>query len=393
MSMRFGVAVSRTTVTAMLIRQSRICWRAKGDVNGGETHGDVLLRLLKTAPLPRGIRPRATVVAGLAFSQLKRISGLPSAPAATLARIVRENPSSFFLTGREPLLVTDVDCRSDGVVWVAAFDGAVVSPVVEALSRRGITKVTVIPYAVAIAALLPAGVHALVEDGIGVEITSIEGGRIAVMGRTASPAADSAGAVELAGFLGEAAPSYSAAFAAARFTAQTLLSWRATPGERRTRTRRRLGLTVAVTVFALSSTATIFAPAGRASREARVAKQALGTFGSESDSGTRVQTELRAVSADLDRLARFEKERGGIIALLGAISEQLPESSAVVSLHLDEAEGSFVVLAPHASDVMQQFSEIRGVFAPRIVGSMTRELHGNARLERVSIRFRRRVGR
>ena len=391
--MRFGVAVSRSTVSALLIRQSRVCWRAKGEVSAGETHGDVLLRLLSTAPIRRGVRPKATVVVGLALSQLKTIAGLPSAPPATLARIIQENPSSFFLTSREPLLVTDVDCRSDGSVWAAAFAAGAVRPVVAALRDRGITKVAVIPYPLAIAALLPAGVHTLAEDGIGLEITSIEGGRVGAVRRAASPAADSAATVELPASLAEDALSFSAAYAAARFSSRTALLWRATPGEVRTRARRRFGLTAAVALFALSSTATIFAPAARASRAARGAKQVLTATGSAADSGTRLLAELGAVSADLDRVARFENERGGIIAILGAIAEQLPESSAVVSLHLDEAEGSCVVLAPHASDVLQQFSAMRGVFAPRIVGSVTRELHGSARLERVSIRFRRRVGR
>ena len=228
------------------------------------------------------------------------------------------------------------------------------------------------------------------DDGVAVGITSIEGGEIVSACRLALGASPSTELVlpELA-TLGSEAPTFAAAFAAARFATPTRLCWRPTPDGKRLRMQRRRGIAMASALFAASIAAAVFAPAARASRDVGLAQQALSVAHAASEAPDRLQAELRSVSEDLDRLTRFERERGNVIALLAAISEQLPESTAIVTLRLDERDGSLLALTPHASDVLSRLSAIREISSPRIVGSVTRELRGVSRVERVSIRFGR----
>jgi hypothetical protein len=60
-----------------------------------------------------------------------------------------------------------------------------------------------------------------------------------------------------------------------------------------------------------------------------------------------------------------------------------------VSLRLDSLEGNLIVLAAHAADVLPQLADLTGAVAPRIMGSVTREVQGGAHVKRAAIRFRR----
>ena len=75
--------------------------------------------------------------------------------------------------------------------------------------------------------------------------------------------------------------------------------------------------------------------------------------------------------------------------LLGELSQALPDSTALVSLRLDSLDGTFVALSPHAADMLSELVAVPGIVGPRIVGSVTKEIVGDAQLERATVRFRR----
>jgi len=103
----------------------------------------------------------------------------------------------------------------------------------------------------------------------------------------------------------------------------------------------------------------------------------------------RAQGELRRVATTLDRVERFREQRGKITMLIGAISEALPESTALVTLRLDTLEGNFVALTPHAADILSQLADVPDIVQPKIVGSLTKETMGAVQLERATVRFKR----
>src|SRR6185437_1632003 len=94
-------------------------------------------------------------------------------------------------------------------------------------------------------------------------------------------------------------------------------------------------------------------------------------------------------AARLARIDAFQLDRGRVTRLLAALSESTPDSTAILTLRVDSAEGALTVIAPQVASVVPALEEVRGVFSPRIVGSITREVIAGVQLERASIRFRR----
>ena len=75
--------------------------------------------------------------------------------------------------------------------------------------------------------------------------------------------------------------------------------------------------------------------------------------------------------------------------LLAALAREIPDSTALITLRLDSLEGSVTTITTQAADVLPQLTDIPGIVAPRIVGSITKETTAGAPLERATIRFRR----
>jgi hypothetical protein len=142
-------------------------------------------------------------------------------------------------------------------------------------------------------------------------------------------------------------------------------------------------------VFVSTGTAALMARGYHAAQIAAAANGALAALRDSELAADHVDAELRRTTADLDRIDQFAAARGRLTTLLGAISEALPDSTAVVSLRLDTLDATFMVLAPHAADVLPSLLDLRSVAAPRIVGAVTREVQAGVRLERASFRFRR----
>jgi hypothetical protein len=103
----------------------------------------------------------------------------------------------------------------------------------------------------------------------------------------------------------------------------------------------------------------------------------------------RLDGELNRATALLQRVRRFGAERGRVTLLLAALAREIPDSTALITLRLDSLEGSVTTITTQAADVLPQLTDIPGIVAPRIVGSITKETTAGAPLERATIRFRR----
>jgi hypothetical protein len=142
-------------------------------------------------------------------------------------------------------------------------------------------------------------------------------------------------------------------------------------------------------ILVLASAAALLAPAIRATRFASRGSAELNVLRDVQSEAARSEADLRRASALIDHVARFRSSRGSVTLLLAGLAENLPESTAIVSLRIDSLEASFVALAPHVADVVPQLLAIDRIVAPRIVGSITPETINAARLERAAFRFRR----
>ena len=93
----------------------------------------------------------------------------------------------------------------------------------------------------------------------------------------------------------------------------------------------------------------------------------------------RIESELRNVTAALDRVDRFVSRRDDIPLLLAELARAIPDSTALLSLRIDSVETSLSVLTPRAADVIVELANVERVVSPRIVGlGRTRRWSPNA---------------
>jgi hypothetical protein len=351
----------------------------------------MLDRLVDAAPLRWFRRSRAVIAVGPAHSQLRRLDGLPAVKHRhVIRRIVRENSSAFFVGTSARMLVSDVTRSGDGSVWAAAFDAELIDSAIASLRRRPLGAIEFVPYVIAIAALLPPGAHCRVEDGVGLTFTRAVDGSLTHVARRAcidadviAAQADSHAALERAG------PAYTAAYGAAMIRRRVTGAWRPAADATRSIGSARVRRLAAVVLCILITLVAIGAPAFRLRQKSVAAAEELGRTGSTHTEATRVEGQLQYAAAQIDRMGRFRSARGQLTTLLGAISQAIPESTALVSLKVDSIEGSFIALAPHVADVLPQLADVELIASSHIVGSVTREIQGAARLERATVRFRR----
>lgn len=340
MSKRIGVSVTGREARAALVVSGNVKWRDAESFGDADTLTDALARLLARVPRPAR-RVHVSIAFGGEWVQLRRLGGLPNVGSVrVLTQLVRENERSFFLWKGAPSIVAELDVRANGEVWGAAFDRRAIECVEQAARLSRIMVRRAIPSA-----------------------------------RLGSPSEDTDADV--------------LAVAAALAPRRLALAWQLPPDPAHRLRRTRVGRAGIVAAFAASLGIAILGPGVRADRAGRVAARALARYKVAADTLARTQIELQRVSRRLARIDAFQLERGRVTRLLAALSEATPESTAMLTLRVDSVEGALTVIAPQMAEVLPTLDELRGVFAPHIVGSITREAIGGAQVERASIRFRR----
>jgi Tfp pilus assembly protein PilN len=166
-------------------------------------------------------------------------------------------------------------------------------------------------------------------------------------------------------------------------------AWRPEPDPQRVARAMELRVAAAALFALVAATGAMVAPGVRAAQVVREASRELMALRQSRTETARAEGELRRAAATLDRVDRFREQRGRTTLLLGALSQALPDSTALVSLRVDSLEGSFVALTPHAADILPQLVSITELSGPRIVGSIVKETVGGATVERATVRFKR----
>ncbi|MEP6493403.1 MAG: hypothetical protein ABJF01_12040 [bacterium] len=389
---RLGLAITRSGASAVLVRRTRIAWHGRVELMSGESIRDGLERLLAGAPITSAFPPTSVVAIGAGQCQLKQIDGLPAVKRSAMSKVVRENSASFFVRIGLRIVVSDVEQRTDGSSWGAAFDADVIDEVLVAFRRRRIGRPSILPIATAVAPLLVAGAHRLADDGVVLELTTVDSGRIAHIRRvvgddvceTLGLAPTAAAALDTVGV------EFLSAYGAAISPSSGLFRWRPEPNASRARLVERVRVAAAGLLLALTASAALIAPGVRAQRVTTQASADLASARDAQLEAARIDGALRRVSGQLERIQQFQSARGQMTLLLGAITQALPDSTALLTLRVDSLEGSFVALTPRAADILPQLAVVDPMVLPKIVGSVTREMQGAVRVERATVRFRRR---
>jgi hypothetical protein len=388
---RLGVSIHSGEVRAVLVRRGVVRWHASVPCEfSATTAAEVFALLLATLPKRFGIR-RATVAIGPAWCQVKHIEGLPAVrDLAMLTRLLHENSMSFFLRSAGRLAVSDVVRYADGTLWASAFDQEIATSAIEALKRLRFANACVVPSVTAVAGVVPAGVHVWRDGEHAMELTLDEHRVLKRVRRVSGE--DETQAPTLSdplAKLGDDAWVSAAAFGAATSHKRAPFAWRPAPDPRRVARAARLRIGVGALFATAALVAALAAPGVRAARTVRDGSAEMSALRLAQTEVARTQGELRRIASTLDRVEQFREQRGKTTLLLGAISQALPESTALVTLRLDSLDGNFVALTPHAADILPQLVSVSELLQPRIVGSLTKEMLGAAQLERATVRFKR----
>jgi hypothetical protein len=384
-----GFAVGAREVRAVLVRAGAIAWHGCAPFADAPSIATALRDVLAQAPrLP--FATRVTVVISPAWVQAKPLPGLPSVKPARLAnQLLRENQKAFFLWKGSLAAIADVQQLGGAVVWGAAYDREVIDALNRALHAARVTVRVVSPAVVAIVAALPNRTITWSDGDQGFELEG-DGNRLRRAERMFVDAAvpPSALPAPLAR-LGDDAQRFLDAYGAAVAPRKMALAWRLQSDEARSRARAHAGNAVLITVLVAAAAFAALGPGFRARNFARVANAELTKNHRAQLELARTEGDLRRVTQLLNRVESFRAERGRVTRILGELAESIPDSTAMLTFHVDSVEGAFTAIAPHVADVLPELATVDGIVAPRIVGSVTREVFGGVHVERASFHFRR----
>lgn len=385
-----GIAVGALEIRTVLVRRRAIEWHGVAPISGVHNIGIALRDLLLTAPrLDR--RTRVTVAVSPEWVQVKSLLGRPAVKPARLARqLLRENQRAFFLCKGSAAIIVESEL-SKAAVWGAAFDRDVIDQVTQALRVTRAAGRLAAPAVVAIAAAFP---NQSVVWSDGEHCFEIEGNRDGIRRVERIPRRSASGSSNLPAaleYLDYDAIRFLDAYAAAVAPRKLVLSWQLSSDASRTQVWARMRGAAAVVALSASMAFAALGPAYRARSLTRMAERELDRNRLVRLELARNEGELRRVTQVLNHVELFRGQRGRVTRVLGELAESIPESTAILTLHVDSLEGAFTAIAPHVADVLPELVNVRDVIAPRIVGSVTHEVVGGVSVERASFRFRRSV--
>lgn len=389
MRTRIGLSIGARDVRAVWVESGAVRWHRSVSLESAARIDDALRALLDDAPRTL-TRARANVVLSPAWVQVKSLCGLPPVESRRAAnQLLRQNQQAFFLWKGQPSVLADMHVDSNGAAWGAAFDADMLESLARALRARRVTLGQIAPAASALAAVVSDRRFCWSDgaDLFELETNRRELRRVRRIVGTAE--IEAAPLPESLRTVGGEASEYLAAYAAAVAPRRLPLGRRPRADAARVRRWKQVARVAACIALLASAMFALVAPGIRAARYADAWKHELGRSRAAQTELARVQSDLRRVSEALDRIAAHDAGRGGITRALASLSRSLPDSTAILTIHLDSANGSFTAISPHVTDVLPALDDTETIVAPRIMGSVTRDVIGGATLERAAFRFRR----
>lgn len=393
MTLRIGLGVSEDMVRAVAVRDGRVIWGAESSVES-QPIDVAVAELLRAAPLRRWSRPRIVAAVGPARSQLRRISGLPRVtdPKA-LAQMIGESVGRFFLRNGVPLVTTGVrrEGRNDG--WSAAIEQPVVASLDSGCRARGLRLSAVVPTMAVLQHALE-GESLLWRDGEVYARLTLVGNRLSALRRVNTIAGDTdvgggdpPRSVAPLNALGTESWRFADAYGAAVTSTTDDLAHRPARAPR-ARPVPAWRLWLAGAAFVLALAAALLVPTLVRRRASARATAELSRLAKQRGAAVAAESDLAHLSAALDEVAAFERDRRSTTRFLGAVAHALPAGAALVTLRTDSTGGLLVALTPRAALLIGKLEDVPNLSTPTIVGPVTREVAGGAEVERVTIRFR-----
>jgi hypothetical protein len=388
-----GLGIASDRVRAVGVRGARVIWAVEAERSSGDDLSVAIVQLLRHATLPRWPRPIVVAAIGPAASQTKRLVGLPAAAdAATMRAIIREGTSRFFLRNGIPLITAGVRMEEPGAVWAAAFDLPVVRDIEAACRTLGVRIRLIVPSIVALPRAVEAGRLRWADGDVHSELTVAERRlvntrRLAMVSGATLEIVVAPRAIAPLQSIGANSWCFADAYGATQLPFDEPLALRSSSGEIDVGASRR-SVRVAAVSLCLAIAGAIGTPVvARAVRTHRIARQ-LVAIGRRARDAEAAERDLTRMSEALSEVATFDASRRSPTLIVEQLSRALPENAALVTVRLDTAGGTMVILAPRAAAALASLDSVKAVVAPEIIGPVTKEMAGTRELERATVQFR-----
>lgn len=393
MSVRIGLYVGHDYLAALVLGRRGIDWSRTLERGSDGTIQEQLRAILLEVPRQRRIRTSVWVAVGPTMAQVKCLRSLPPlASPESVRQLVEGAPAKYFVATGTDASVT-APMRDPQGWWVAVASGDLIGAIGETCAKCGFRIGGVRPIAAVLAHAL-ATPHAAatipwIDGGLSLEVTAMNTTPVAANYRAAQqderiavPALNPA----LQG-LGTDAWMLAGAFAAARAGHLAPLQFRYAT-DVRSRTKQRMFRAAAIGLVALAMGAAMAGPGLAANRERDRSEAALRQLSGSASVALAERSALDRRRATLKQLHAFAASRRSVTSFLSALTMELPDSTAIVTLRLDTLGGTVVLLSPPAAAVLASVSAAPGVVGLQLTAPITREAVGPLELRRMALRFK-----
>lgn len=391
-----GLSVGKSTVRAVVVRRGLVVWAGSAGYADLPDLADAIARLAGEAG-PRLHRVRVGLERGMV--QLRTLTPVPRMHADAARRHVALQADRLFRNGHSPLVTgaSMRDTAGQSALLAAAALDELTRQVASGCRQAGLALESIAPAAEVLPAAAACPIarlphHLTLPCGDGWEQLDLDRGRVWRSRSVAAPEHPVALAPGL-GVLGEQAPAYATAFAAASGRARLTLCSRdaavVTAARRVTRVRRL------VIAAAAAWLAALLVLALRVAVVERRAGEQLAELGPALAIAVGVRRDLTAARGALETLDRARASRSQSLRLLDRLTRSLSDSVSLVSLRF--GRDSILRLggyAPVADGVVAALQRAQGFRAPRLEAPATRQLvpTGQSSAERDRFALITRVG-
>jgi len=377
---RLGVEIGRCAVRAVLVVRGRVVRASTVAIDDQRSLADAITCALEATSRARWPRPTIFAAIGPSAAQLRHLVHLPPVQGrAAMRGLVESSSGRFFLKNGVPLLISDIRRERGGGGWAAALDEPPVRALAEVCGRQRLRLAVVAPAVVAAQCVATTERLVLDDGGVVAEAQLGDDGALRTVRRVMS--AEALG--------GDSIDEYTAALGATLIDRReplalhrrVLRQWDAAPT-----TQWRLGFAMIALMLVLALT--FLLPVLHVHRLEAKARVKLAALNPTYRGARWTETDLSETTAALSELDAFARRRRSVVQLLGELTQGLPADIWLQSLRLNELGGTAVALSPHAASSLAAFANLPSLTAPAIVGSVSSEIVGGTRVERVAIRFR-----
>lgn len=377
---RIGIGVRARELRVALVRAGQVIDSAIHPFDGShpspEDYRHAMLAVWPGGARARRLRsPSLHLAVGPAHSQLRRIEGAPTLrDADAMTALVQENVSSFFLKNGIPLRVGRPGPPSERGAWIAAFDAPVIDAAIDAAGTLGVHRITAVPISVALTPSTDGDLAVQWDDGrVGVRTRFIDASIEEVTRQIGIDGPSERDDIRLDDAMGAVSHRESS------------LRWTTAGGSRGW---FRVARTSAAAVIVLASAVVLVGgPVARDLGIARRNEARIVALRPVIMALNAQEARLRERTVFLEKLEHFSRRRVRALEVLAALTNALPDSTAIVAFRLDSLTALVTLFGRDAMGAVAQLQNDATFAVVEVSGPVTREVNGAVEMERVAIKL------